>query len=190
VSLILESLHNHIATVKQVEELQSSILAVADRIIDSLQDGGKVLLMGNGGSAADAQHIAAELVGRFKKERKAFPAIAITTDPSIVTAIANDYGADHIFSRQVEAYARPGDVVIGISTSGNSRNVIEAIKKAHELGCPTFCLLGNEGGDLKDLVDIPIVVVSNDTPRIQECHILIGHIICDLVERGMTEDAA
>jgi D-sedoheptulose 7-phosphate isomerase len=190
VSLIIESLTNHIATVKQVEALQSTILAVADQIIDSLENGGKVILMGNGGSAADAQHIAAEFVGRYKKERKAFPAIAITTDSSIVTAIGNDYGSEKVFSRQVEAHGKIGDVVIGISTSGNSANVIEAVKTAREIGCFTFALLGNDGGQLKSLVDIPIVVESRDTPRIQECHILIGHIICDLVERGITEDAA
>jgi D-sedoheptulose 7-phosphate isomerase len=190
VSLIMESLNGHIATVKQVESLQSTVLAVANQIIDSLQNGGKVILMGNGGSAADAQHIAAELVGRYKKERKAFPAMAITTDPSIVTAIGNDYGAQRVFSRQVEAHARLGDIVIGISTSGNSENIIEALKAAREIGCFTFALLGNDGGKIKSLVDIPIVVESKDTPRIQECHILIGHIICDLVERGMTEDAA
>lgn len=188
-SLILESLNNHIAAVKQVEALQSSIIAVADYLIDTLQNGGKVLLMGNGGSAADAQHIAAELVGRYKMERKAFPAIAITTDSSIVTAVGNDYGAGHIFTRQVEALAKTGDSVIGISTSGNSANVIEAIKTARKIGCSTFGLLGNDGGLLKSMVDVPIVVESKDTPRIQECHILIGHIICDLVERGMTENA-
>ncbi|MGA2508097.1 MAG: D-sedoheptulose 7-phosphate isomerase [Chitinispirillaceae bacterium] len=188
-SLVIESLNNHCAAVKKVEALQSSIIAIADYLIDTLQNGGKVLLMGNGGSAADAQHIAAELVGRYKMERKAFPAMAITTDSSIVTAVANDYGAGHIFTRQIEAHAKPGDSVIGISTSGNSANVIEAIKVARGLGCKTFALLGNDGGQLKDLVDIPIVVDSKDTPRIQECHILIGHIICDLVEQGMTEDA-
>jgi D-sedoheptulose 7-phosphate isomerase len=189
-SIIIESLNNHISTVKQVESLQSTIFTVAGQIIDSLRSGGKVILMGNGGSAADAQHIAAELVGRYKLERKAFCALAITTDPSIVTAVGNDYGEEMIFSRQVEAHAKPGDVVIGISTSGNSKNVVAAIKTARKLGCRTVGLLGNEGGELKDLVDVPIVVASKDTPRIQECHILIGHIICDLVERGMTEGAA
>jgi D-sedoheptulose 7-phosphate isomerase len=190
VSIVLECLNNHIETVKQVEALQPAILAVADQIIDSLQNGGKVILMGNGGSAGDAQHIAAELVGRYKKDRKAFCALAITTDPSIVTAIGNDFGAHRVFSRQVEAHGRPGDIVIGISTSGNSENVVEAIKTARDIGCTTYGFLGNDGGKLRDLVDIPIVVESRDTPRVQECHILIGHIICDLVERGMTEDAA
>jgi D-sedoheptulose 7-phosphate isomerase len=190
VSLILESLNNHIATAQQVEALQPAILAVADQIIDALQNGGKVLFMGNGGSAADAQHLAAELVGRYQKDRKALCAIALTTDCSILTAVGNDFGAQRMFCRQVEAHGRMGDIVIGISTSGNSENIIEAIRIAHDIGCTTFGLLGNDGGRLKDMVDIPIVVESKDTPRIQECHILIGHIICDLVERGMTEDAA
>jgi D-sedoheptulose 7-phosphate isomerase len=188
-SLVLESLNNHLAAAQKLEALQPSIIAIADKLIDTFKSGGKVILMGNGGSAADAQHIAAELVGRYKMERKAFPAIALTTDSSIVTAVANDYGAAHIFTRQIEAHAKPGDSVIGISTSGNSANVIEAIKVARELGCRTFAFLGCGGGPLKDLVDIPVVVDSKDTPRIQECHILIGHIICDLVERGMTGNA-
>jgi D-sedoheptulose 7-phosphate isomerase len=188
-SLVLESLKNHLAAVQKLEALQPSIIAVADKIIDTLKNGGKVILMGNGGSAADAQHIAAELVGRYKMERKAFPAIAITTDSSIVTAVANDYGAAHIFTRQIEAHAKRGDSVIGISTSGKSANVIEAIKVARELGCRTFAFLGCGGGPMKDLVDISLVIDSKDTPRIQECHILIGHIICDLVERGMTGNA-
>ncbi len=188
-SIVGDALNSHCAAVKQLEALQPSILAVADYLIDCLQGGGKVLLMGNGGSAADAQHIAAELVGRYRLERKAFPAIAITTDPSIITAVGNDFGAARIFARQIEALAKEDDCVIGISTSGNSANVIEAIVAAREIGCRTFALLGNDGGKLKNMVDIPIVIDAKDTPRIQECHILIGHIICDLVERGMTEDA-
>jgi D-sedoheptulose 7-phosphate isomerase len=188
-SLVLESLRSHCAAAKQLESLQPAIEAVAGRLIDTLRNDGKVILMGNGGSAADAQHIAAELVGRYKMERKAFPAIAITTDSSIVTAVGNDYGAGHIFTRQIEAHAKPGDSVIGISTSGNSANVIEAIKVARGFGCKTFALLGCGGGQLKTLADISLIVDSKDTPRIQECHILIGHIICDLVERGMSGDA-
>ncbi|MBN2188829.1 MAG: D-sedoheptulose 7-phosphate isomerase [Chitinispirillaceae bacterium] len=186
-SLVLESLNDHLAAVKKLKSLQQSITSAADSIVSTLKSGGKVILMGNGGSAADAQHIAAELVGRYKMERKAFSAIAITTDSSIVTAVGNDYGATHIFTRQIEAYAKRGDCVIGISTSGNSANVVEAIKVAREFGCKTSALLGGSGGQLKNLVDIPLVVDSKDTPRIQECHILIGHIICDLVERGMTD---
>ena len=188
-SLILDSISDHIAAVKSIEPLQPSIIAIADYLIDSLQSGGKILLMGNGGSAADAQHIAAEFVGRFnKKDRRALPAISLTTDPSIVTALANDFGASYIFSRQIEAFARNGDCVFGISTSGNSPNVIEGIRSARERGCRTFALLGNNGGSLKEMVDIPLVVASANTPRIQECHNLIGHLICDLVERGIAEN--
>jgi D-sedoheptulose 7-phosphate isomerase len=188
-SLILESLLSHSTLVKQLESLEPLINAAAERIIATLKTGGKVLLMGNGGSAADAQHIAAELVGRYKMERKAFPAIAVTTDPSIVTAVANDYGGGHIFTRQIQALAKTGDCVVGISTSGNSANIIEAVIEARKLGCATLALLGSDGGQLKKMVDIPIVVDSKDTPRVQECHILIGHIICDLIERGMTGNA-
>ena len=187
-SLILDSLNGHIAAVKQVETLQSSIIAVADYLIDAFQAGNKVLLMGNGGSAADAQHIAAELVGRYNRDRKALPALALTTDTSILTALGNDFGAASIFTRQIEAFARSGDCIFAISTSGNSANVIEGVQAAREIGCHTFGLLGNDGGRLKGMTDIPIVVASSETPRIQECHILIGHIICDLVERGMAEN--
>jgi D-sedoheptulose 7-phosphate isomerase len=187
--LVLESLRSHSALVKQLESLEPAIAAAADLLVGTLKNNGKVLLMGNGGSAADAQHIAAELVGRYKMERKAFPAIAVTTDPSIVTAVANDYGGGHIFTRQVQALANTGDSVIGISTSGNSANIIEAMTAARAIGCSTLALLGSGGGKLKEMADISIIIPSNDTPRIQECHILIGHILCDLVERGMTGNA-
>lgn len=184
-SLILDSLVAHQSTVEQLKSLEPVIQQIADRISACLKTGGKVLLMGNGGSAADAQHIAAEFVVRFKKNRKALAAIAITTDPSIVTAIGNDFGFDRLFARQVEALARPGDVVIGISTSGASKNIIEALSTAKGLNCTTIAFLGCGGGAMKSLADIALVVPSNDTPRIQECHILVGHIVCDIVERGM-----
>lgn len=161
------------------------IVTAAQLIIEAYQKGGKVLLMGNGGSAADAQHIAAELVGRFKKERRALPAIALTTDTSILTAIGNDYGFDEIFRRQIEAFAQPDDVVIGISTSGNSSNVLLAIDKAKEIGAKTIGLSGKCGGKLLQSALLCLVVPSNDTPRIQEAHITIGHIICDLVEEAL-----
>jgi len=183
-----ESLKSHLAAAEKIVSLRQPIESIAGSIINTFKNGGKVILMGNGGSAADAQHLAAELVGRYRMERKAFDAIAITTDTSIVTAVGNDYGAAHIFTRQIEAHAKRGDCVIGISTSGNSANVVEAIKVAREFGCRTFALLGCGGGQLKDLVDAAAVVDSAETPRIQECHILIGHIICDLVERGMSDD--
>ncbi len=164
------------------DTLSSEILDAAEKIKNRLDSGGKLLLMGNGGSAGDAQHIAAELIGRFKKERKAMPALALTVDTSSLTALGNDYGFDTIFERQIEALAGKNDAVIGISTSGNSENVVRGINKAKSLGAYTIGLLGNEGGKLKELVDLPIVIPSNDTARIQEVHITIGHIICELIE--------
>lgn len=161
------------------------IISAAKLIIATYQKGGKVLLMGNGGSAADAQHIAAEFVGRFKKERKPLPAIALTTDTSILTAIANDYGFDEIFKRQIEALAHPEDVIIGISTSGNSPNVLLGIEKAKGIGAKTIGLSGKGGGELAYTAELCIVVPSNDTPHIQEAHITIGHIICGLVEEEL-----
>jgi len=164
------------------ETLSSEILDAAQKIQGRLEAGGKLLLMGNGGSAGDAQHIAAELVGRFKKERKAMPALALTVDTSSLTALGNDYGFDTIFERQVEALANKNDTVIGISTSGNSENVIRAVNKANSIGAFTIGLLGNDGGKLKDAVNLPIIIPSNDTARIQEVHITIGHIICEIIE--------
>ena len=164
------------------ETLSSEILDAAQKIQGRLEAGGKLLLMGNGGSAGDAQHIAAELVGRFKKERKAIPALALTVDTSSLTALGNDYGFDTIFERQVEALANKNDTVIGISTSGNSENVVRAVNKANSIGAFTIGLLGNDGGKLKDAVNLPIIIPSNDTARIQEVHITIGHIICEIIE--------
>ena len=164
------------------ETLSSEILDAAQKIQGRLEAGGKLLLMGNGGSAGDAQHIAAELVGRFKKERKAMPALALTVDTSSLTALGNDYGFDTIFERQVEALANKNDTVIGISTSGNSENVVRAVNKANSIGAFTIGLLGNDGGKLKDAVNLPIIIPSTDTARIQEVHITIGHIICEIIE--------
>ena len=167
------------------ETLSSEILDAAQKIQGRLEAGGKLLLMGNGGSAGDAQHIAAELVGRFKKERKAIPALALTVDTSSLTALGNDYGFDTIFERQVEAFANKNDTVIGISTSGNSENIIRAVNKANSIGAFTIGLLGNDGGKLKDAVNLPIIIPSNDTARIQEVHITIGHIICEIIEEDL-----
>ena len=164
---------------KILDELKLIVL----EINECLRQGGKILLAGNGGSAADAQHFASEIVGRFKKERKGYPAIALTTDSSILTAWSNDYGFDTIFSRQIEALGREGDIFFGISTSGNSKNIIEAVKKAKELGVINVCLLGKDGGKLKDLTDFSVVVPSVNTPIIQECHIMLIHIICEEVEK-------
>ena len=170
------------------ETLSGEILNAAHSIRDCLSNGGKLLLMGNGGSAADCQHIAAELIGRFKKERKAIPALALTVDSSSLTALGNDYGFDTIFSRQVEALATPDDAVVGISTSGNSKNVILALNVARKIGCKTIGFMGNDGGDMKNCVDIGIIIPSNDTARIQEVHITVGHIICEIIEQDLIHE--
>ncbi|MFN3550477.1 MAG: SIS domain-containing protein [Endomicrobiia bacterium] len=159
------------------------LLKVIEKIIDCYKKNKKLIVFGNGGSAADAQHFVAELVGRFKKERKPLKAISLTTNTSTITALANDYGYDVSFSRQLEAFAEEGDVVVGISTSGNAANVLKAIEVAKNLDCITVGLTGEKGGKLKDVVDYCINVPTNDTPRIQELHITIIHIICDLVEQ-------
>ena len=168
-----------------IEKRVKEIEIISELIIKAYKSGGKVLLLGNGGSAADAQHIAAELIGKFALKRRAFPAIALTTNSSILTAVANDYGYGNVFSRQVEALASDKDVVIGISTSGGSVNVIKAIKAARSMGARTVGLTGGDGGILASEVDVALIVPSNSTPRIQEAHILIGHIICELVEKEL-----
>lgn len=164
------------------DTLDWEIEAAARLAADALFSGNKILVCGNGGSAADAQHIAAEYVGRFKRERKAWPALALTTDTSVITCVGNDYDFESVFSRQVEGLGHPGDILIGISTSGNSRNVVRAVEAARDKGMRTIALLGRDGGLIKPLVDLPIVVPSVDTARIQEVHITIGHLICELVE--------
>jgi D-sedoheptulose 7-phosphate isomerase len=166
-------------------DLAPAIASAASLLVGAFKAGNKLLVMGNGGSAADAQHLAAEIVGRFKLERPALPALALTTDSSILTAIGNDYGFERVFLRQVEAHACAGDVVVGISTSGNSPNVKLALELAASRGCHTVALLGNDGGSIKDVSELAIVVPSADTPRIQEGHIAIIHIVCDLVERTL-----
>ena len=167
------------------DTLSGDILEAANRIKTCLQKGGKLILMGNGGSAGDSQHIAAELIGRFKKERRAMPAIALTVDSSSLTALGNDYGFETVFERQVEALAQKNDAVVGISTSGNSENVVRALKKANALGAETIGLTGNNGGKIKEVANLSIVIPSNDTARIQEVHITIGHIICELIEEDL-----
>ncbi len=184
--LIVNQLQEHRKLLVHVEnELSGVIAGLAQRLIETFQIGNKLLIMGNGGSAADAQHFAGEIVSRFRIERPGLPAIALSTDSSIMTAIGNDYGFDRVFSRQVEALAAPGDAVIGISTSGNSPNVYKALEVARQAGCTTIGLLGKDGGTIKGLCDIPVIMPSNDTPRIQEGHITVIHILCDLIEQGM-----
>ena len=177
----------HLKTAQTTLEYIATPLEIAANLcIDSLKNGGKILIFGNGGSAADAQHIAAELVGRYKVDRKALAAIALTTDTSALTAIGNDYGYSHVFERQVEALANEGDVAIGISTSGGSDNVNSALKLAKELGCKTIGFSGRDGGEMNALCDVNLVVPAEDTPRIQEMHIVIGHTICHLIEQAFS----
>ena len=167
-----------------IQELQN----VAMQCIALYKNGGKVLLAGNGGSAADAQHIAAELVGRYGFDRPSLSSFALTTDTSALTAIGNDYGYEKIFSRQLEGVGRSGDLFIGISTSGNSQNLVNAFEVAKDKGITTVALVGRDGGLMGKMADFSIIVPSNDTPRIQESHILIGHILCDIIERELFGD--
>jgi len=165
-----------------LEKQSSTIAKIASLFIKSLEDGGKIIFIGNGGSAADAQHLAAELVGRFRKNREALAAVAFTTDTSILTAVGNDFGFDEVFSRQIGALAKGGDLLVGISTSGESKNIIKAIEKAKTIGLKSVGFLGKDGGDIKSLVDIDLTISLDNTPSIQEMHILAGHTICGIVE--------
>ncbi|MEO2054921.1 MAG: D-sedoheptulose 7-phosphate isomerase [Nitrospira sp.] len=182
-----QAIHDSIA-VKQgvLRTMIPSLIQAAEWISDSISSGGKLILFGNGGSAGDAQHIAAELVGRFELERKPFPAIALTTNTSTLTAIANDYDYDAIFSRQVRAWAGPSDIVLGISTSGNSANVVKGLEAAKDQGARTIGLTGEKGGRLVSITDLCLKVPSSNTARIQESHILIGHILCSLIEKSLS----
>ena len=172
----------HCAMFSVLPKLFPIITEVAQVLRLAIAQGGKILIMGNGGSAADSQHFAAEVVGRYKKERRGLPAIALSTDSSILTAVGNDYGYDYIFTRQIEALCRPQDVVIGISTSGNSKNIVAAIQEAKAIGATTVVLTGGTGGKLAALCQHCFIVPSHDTPRIQEAHIFIYHSLCALLE--------
>ena len=180
---ILDEINAHIQTAQKMPELAQTIQKAALLAIQTLKNGNKILICGNGGSAADAQHIAAELTGRYKRERRGLSAIALTTDTSALTAIGNDYGYDFVFSRQFEALAQKGDFLWGISTSGNSSNVLNALKLAKKMECNTLGFSGRNGGEMKEWCDILLISPSEDTPRIQEMHILMAHIICDLIEK-------
>lgn len=183
--MVVEELKDHQNLIQKVIDLLTGDIEKASQMmVATLKKGNKVLLAGNGGSAADAQHIAAELSGRFVKERKALPGIALTTDTSALTSIANDYGYEHVFSRQVEALANPGDLFIGISTSGNSQGILNAFDAARNLNCTTLGLSGRNGGKMNGICDLNIVVPSDITARIQEMHILIGHIMCKAVDEA------
>lgn len=183
--IILESIH-----VKEqlLHTCLGQIKDIADIIIEALKKNGKVILFGNGGSAADSQHIAAEFVGRFKKDRSALAAIALTTNSSILTSLANDYGYEVVFAKQIEALGQKNDVAVGISTSGKAKNVALGIKQAKKMGIRTVALTGGDGGELAKLADTALVVPSNVTARIQEAHITIGHVICELVEQTLCQE--
>ena len=184
------TINRHIEVFQQaVVPMVKDIETCAQMMCAALRHGNKIIVMGNGGSAADAQHFAAELVGRFLKNRKALAALALTTDTSILTAVANDFGYESIFSRQIEALANPGDIVVGISTSGNSANVLQALVLSTELKCKTVALLGRDGGEIKPQVDLALTVAVNETPHIQEAHLTLIHILCDLIETHLFTDA-
>lgn len=183
---ILQDIKDSIAVHEAVlDQLAPGIEKAAEILINCMQSGKKILFFGNGGSASDSQHLAAEFVGRYEKERRGYPAIALTTDTSILTALGNDYSYDIVFSRQIEALGQKGDVAFGISTSGNSKNVILAIQKAKSMGLYTIVLSGRSGGELKSLADLSLIVPSQKTARIQECHIMIGHILCERVDEKL-----
>jgi len=181
-TVFTNSIADHLEVIRGVQEQQDVLESIARMMASALHGGNQILWCGNGGSAGDSQHLAAEIVGRFRRERRGLPSIALTTDTSILTAVANDYGYEAVFSRQVEALGREGDVLVGISTSGNSHNVICAIEKAKEQGVITVGFTGAGGGRMAQIADHLFAVDSRDTARVQEAHILAGHMICDWLE--------
>jgi len=182
-----ETLAAHLEVIRGLDAMLPEVERLADRATLCLRSGGRIFWMGNGGSAADCQHLAAELVGRFERDRPGLASIALTTDTSILTSVGNDYGFERIFARQVEALCGPADLLIGLSTSGNSRNVLAALDAAAPRGTFRVGLSGGSGGQLRDKTDLCLVVPSANTARIQEAHILIGHMLCDLVETALAE---
>jgi len=186
---IERKIDEHVEVIRAIRALSDMLGELGRLMADRLAGGSKILWMGNGGSAADCQHLAAEIVGRFSRERPALPSIALTTDTSILTAIGNDCGYEKVFARQIEALCQAGDVVVGISTSGNSSNVLEGLKAARDRGALTVGLTGGNGGSMCALVDYCLIVPSRDTARIQEAHILMGHLLCDWVEAELAEGA-
>lgn len=188
--LVRDRIHRSIEVKQALLEdavFRNLVVQAAMQIVKSLKAGGKVLFFGNGGSAADAQHLAAEFTGRYLKERRALPALALHGNSSAVTAIGNDYGFDRVFARQMEALGKEGDVAVGISTSGNSPNVLRALQAAKSKGIYTVALTGASGGLMKKVADCTLCIPSEETPRIQECHILTGHIICEIAEEMLLE---
>lgn len=188
-AVISQRIEASIEVHRQLLKYTETYAVVAEKIIHAFRKGNKLFLFGNGGSAADAQHIAAELVGRYYLDRPALPAQALTVNTSSLTAIGNDYAYDQIFSRQIEAFGQAGDVAIGISTSGNSHNVVEALRAAKRKGMLTVGMTGESGGQIKTEADFCVCIPSTDTPRIQEGHILVGHILCELVEKALFGEA-
>lgn len=182
---IRTSLFSHIKVIESLEPLIPTIQKIAESMVACIRNGGRVYWAGNGGSAADCQHLAAELVGRFERERKALPSIALTTDTSVLTSIGNDYGYDRVFSRQVEALCTPNDVLVGISTSGNSVNILAAVRACKQTGTKSIGFAGRDGGSLATEADTCLIIPSENTARIQEAHILVGHIICDWIESAL-----
>jgi len=186
-NIIEQAFFAHQAALGSLNDRLGDIQACGQALIESLATGGKILVCGNGGSAADAQHLAAELTGRFETSRRALPAIALTTDTSALTAIGNDFGFEQIFARQLQALAKPGDCLVAISTSGNSQNVLNAVKAAKDLGLVCVGLLGRDGGLLKPLCDHSVTVGHAQTARIQECHLLVEHIWCAMIDARYTD---
>jgi D-sedoheptulose 7-phosphate isomerase len=187
-SIIENEFNEHAKAIKDTVKVAINDIENAAKIcIECLKNGNKILIFGNGGSAADAQHIAAEIIGRYKTDRKGLAAIALTTDSSVLTAISNDFGYLEIFKRQVEALARPGDTLIGISTGGSSQNVVNALKIAKNIQCKAIGLSGKDGGEFNSICDVNVVAKAQDTARIQEMHILIGHTICHLIDHAFVE---
>ena len=186
-SVFCQAIEDHLKVIDSLRGQQSVLQTIAEEITRAILAGKKVLWCGNGGSAADSQHFAAELIGRFRRERCAFPSIALTTDTSILTAVGNDYGYEKVFQRQVEALCAKGDVLVGISTSGSSKNVCAALKTARQIGAFTVAFTGEAGGELAAIADVALRIPSKDTARIQEGHVLCGHMLCDWVEQSVCE---
>lgn len=184
------SIAEHLRVINELRQLEPVLKRVAMLMTRAILDGKRILWCGNGGSAADSQHLAAELVGRFLVERRGLPSIALTTNTSILTAIGNDYGYEHVFRRQVEALCQSGDVVVGLSTSGNSENVCSALETARNLGAITVAFTGQNGSLMSGIADETLFIPSTETPRIQEGHILCGHMLCDYIERAVCQASA
>lgn len=189
-NVFAEALRDHEAAIAALREQFPSIEQIAHAMMHAVQSGRKVLWCGNGGSAADSQHLAAEFVGRFRRERRGLPSIALTTDTSILTSVANDYGYEEVFRRQVEAHCVAGDVLVGITTSGNSRNVCAALRSGREHGAFTVAFTGADGGEAAEIAHAALRVPSSVTARVQECHILCGHILCEWVDYGIGSASA